>query len=368
MADVTDMGREVLRVEGLRVERDGQTHLDVPALSLLRGETLAVMGPNGAGKSTLLLVLALLLSPTAGQLWLDGQRVDFAGDLAPLRRRLAVVFQEPLLLNRSVEDNVGLGLRLRGVGGKDVRERVGLWLARFGIAHLARRSARTLSGGEAQRASLARAFVLAPDVLFLDEPFSALDTPTRAALVEGLGEVIKETQVTTVFVTHDRDEALSLGDRLAVMISGRLLQVGLPEQVFGEPSDPAVARFMGVETVVPGRVLAQEEGMVAVDVGGATVEAVGDFAEGLEVLVCLRPEDVTLIAPTTVTRSSARNHLPGRVTRLASAGAQIRVTVDCGFPLVALLTRRSAQELGLEPGSKVVASFKASTIHLIHRA
>lgn len=358
----------MLRVEGLRVERDGQTHLDVAALSLPQGETLAVMGPNGAGKSTLLLVLALLLPPTSGQLWLEGEPVDFASDLTGLRRRLAVVFQESLLLNMSVEDNVALGLKLRGERGKAVQDRVRHWLNRFGIDHLARRSARTLSGGEAQRTSLARAFVLAPDVLFLDEPFSALDAPTRAALVEGLGEVIKETGVTTVFVTHDRDEALSLGDRLGVMIGGRLLQVGSPEQVFGEPSDPDVARFMGVETVVTGRVVGQDEGTITVDVGGVVLESVGPSVEGSEVLVCLRPEDVTLWPLQMSGRSSARNHLPGRVTKLAPAGAQVRVTLDCGFPLVALVTRRSAQELGLAPGQEVVASFKASAIHLIQRA
>ena len=359
--------RELLRVEGLRVERGGQTQLDVPALSLAQGETLAVMGPNGAGKSTLLLVLALLLPPTAGQVWLDGQRVDFAGDLARLRRRLAVVFQEPLLLNQSVEDNIALGLRLRGVRGKEIQARVSHWLARFGISHLARRAARTLSGGEAQRTSLARAFVLSPDVLFLDEPFSALDTPTRAALVEGLGEVIQETGVTTVFVTHDRDEALSLGDRLGVMIGGRLLQVGLPEQVFCEPSDPDVARFMGVETVVPGRVLAQGDGTVTVAVGGVALEAVESVPAGREVLVCVRPEDVTLMPPTSAGQSSARNRLVGRVTRLAPAGAQVRVTVECGFPLVALVTRRSANDLALAPGQEVVTSFKAGAIHLIRR-
>lgn len=364
---MTAGGTEILRVEGLRVERDGQTHLDVAALSVARGETLALMGPNGAGKSTLLLVLALLLPPTSGEVWLDGERVNFGGELTRLRRRLAVVFQESLLLNMSVEDNIALGLKLRGERGPEVQAQVHRWLARFGIAHLARRSARTLSGGEAQRASLARAFALAPDVLFLDEPFSALDAPTRAALVEGLAEVIEETGVTTVLVTHDRDEALSLGDRLGVMIGGQLLQVGAPEEVYGEPSDPAVARFMGVETVALGRVVAQDEGTLTVDVEGVALEAVGSAAEGIEVLVCLRPEDVTLLPAEPTGRSSARNRLLGRVTKLAPAGAQVRVSLDCGFPLVALVTRRSAQELGLAPGQAIIASFKAGAIHLIQR-
>ena len=191
---------------------------------------LAVVGPNGAGKSTLVQVLALLERPARGEVLFDG--APASGNALPYRRRMAVVFQEPLLLDTTVESNVGSGLALRGVPVQEQRRRSTEWLERFGIAHLAKRSARTLSGGEAQRMSLARALVLEPEVLLLDEPFSALDQPTRAALIDDLDRVLMASRIATVFVTHDRSEALRLGDRIAVLMDGRMRQVGSPAEVF----------------------------------------------------------------------------------------------------------------------------------------
>ncbi len=358
----------VLRAEGLVVQRNGQTVLDVPTLAVPRGQVLAIIGPNGAGKSTLLLTLALLLPPTAGRLWFDGQLVDHRTDWTALRRRMAVVFQEPLLLDRSVYENVALGLWLRHVSGLERERRVTYWLERFGIAHLARRPAHDLSGGEAQRTSLARAFALEPEVLFLDEPFAALDAPTRASVMEHVGEVLRETGVTTLFVTHDRDEALALGDQVGVLIGGRLLQLDRPEVVFSAPADPEIASFVGIETVVPGRVVAHDNGLACVRVAQHILEVVADVRLDSEVLVCLRPEDVTLLTADSAGTSSARNRLPGRVVRVRPAGVQVRVTVDCGFPVVALITRRSAETLSLAPDQPVTVSFKASAVHLISRA
>lgn len=279
-----------------------------------------------------------------------------------------MVLQEPLLLDKTVVDNVALGLSLRGVGRAERERRASVWLERLGIAHLARRQARALSGGEAQRTSLARALVLEPETLFLDEPFSALDAPTRAGLVEQVAEIVRETGLTTVMVTHDRDEALALGDRVGVIMDGRLLQVGTPEAVFTTPVNAEVAQFVGVETVAPGHVIAQDGGLAAVDVGGFVVEAMSDAPLGRTVLACVRPEDVTILPDVGRGMTSARNVLRGRVLRLRPAGAQVRVTIDCGFPVTALITRRSAQELGLTVGQDVSASFKASAVHLIVRA
>ncbi len=326
------------------------------------------MGPNGSGKSTLLLTLALLLPPAAGRLWFDGELVDRGADRVELRRRMAVVFQAPLLLDMSVGDNVALGLRLRRVPDDGVHQRVSFWLERFGIQALARRPARTLSGGEAQRASLARAFALAPEVLFLDEPFSALDAPTRAAVIDDLVQILKETGVTTVFVTHDRDEALALGDRLGVLFAGHILQLDTPEAVFAAPADAKVASLVGMDTVLPGRVVGQEGGLACLQIGQNQVQAVSDLAVGRQVLVCLRPEDMTLLeANVAEIGSSARNRLVGRVERISPWGTQLRVVVNCGFPVVAAVTRRSVAEMGLEPGRPVVVSFKASAVHLIPR-
>ncbi|MEX2238446.1 MAG: ABC transporter ATP-binding protein [Dehalococcoidia bacterium] len=344
----------------LRVVRGGHEILSVGHLGVADGEVLAVIGPNGAGKSTLVQCLALLDS-CEGEVLLDGAPVR---DRLAARRRLAVVFQDPLLLNTSAVANVTAGLQFRGLP-RGKRDAIAMrWLERFGVGQLARRAARSLSGGEAQRVALARAFALSPDVLFLDEPFGALDAPTREQLLDDLDSVLEESNPATIFVTHDRDEALRLGDRVAVLIGGRLRQLGTGSEVFSSPVDPEVAEFVGVETIVPATVHFQDEGLTQLAAGRVMVYAAGDWAPGDHVLLCLRPEDITLAGePQAV--SSARNQLEGHVTRVTGAGRLVRVEIDCGFPLVSLVTRLSAQELELVPGKKVCAAFKASAAHVI---
>jgi len=355
-----------LSVHDLRVAHAGRDVLQVDSLHMNAGEVLVVLGPNGAGKSTLVQALALLQRPMSGEVRFNGEPVR---DALSVRRRMAVVFQEPLLLDTTVESNVAAGLAMRGVAVDERRRRVTEWLERFGVAHLAKRSARTLSGGEAQRVSLARAFVLEPEILFLDEPFAALDAPTRQALTDDLEGLLGGTQMATVFVTHDRAEALRLGDRIAVLMSGRVRQVGTPAEVFGSPVDEEVAQFVGAETIVSGRVRSVEDGVGVVDVSGHTVEGGGEpVAIGDDVLVCLRPEDVVLGpvheggVPT-----SARNHLPATVTRIVPSGPFLRVEVDAGFPLVALITKQSREDLAIEVGAQVIATFKAAAVHLIRK-
>src|SRR5207244_12550900 len=155
----------------------------------------------------------------------------------------------------TVFDNVAMGLRFRGVAREAIGPRVTRWLERFAIAQLASRRARTLSGGEAQRTALARALVVEPEVLLLDEPFSALDHPTRETLIDDLGRILGEERTTTVLVTHDRAEAMVLGDRVGVLMQGRLLQVDEAAQVFRAPASEEIARFVGVETILDCRVL-----------------------------------------------------------------------------------------------------------------
>lgn len=355
----------VLELRGVRVRFGTLEVLDVPSLGVRPGEVLGVIGPNGSGKSTLLRVLALLQPPSEGQVLFDNRPVDY-GNLLPLRRRMAIVFQQPLLLNASVFDNVATGLRFRGVTPGEVRERATRWIRQFGIEHLQKRSARQLSGGEAQRVSLARALALDPEVLLLDEPFAALDAPTRQTLMEDLESILASTKVTTVFVTHDRTEAMMLSQRLAVMLEGSILQIDTPESVFSAPRDERVASFVGVENILSGRVVGQEDGLASIDIGTRVVQVVGSGQIGRKALVCLRPENVTL-APARESRapSSARNALPGVVVKTTPLGPVLRIVVDCGVPLVAIITRQSYQELRLEPGSPVVVSFKATAAHLI---
>jgi molybdopterin-binding protein len=357
-----------LEVTGLVMQRAGLQVLEISHLAVEKGQTLAVIGPNGAGKSTLLLGLAGLLKPTQGEIRLQGQTIQ-TKDLLAYRRRIGLVLQEALLLDTSIFNNLASGLRFRGLPKAEISRRVSLWASRLGIAHLLDRPARQISGGEAQRASLARSFALQPELLLLDEPFSALDAPTRTRLLSDLQALLEETRITTVFITHDLDEALMLGEQVAVLLGGRLRQVGTPEEVFATPSDSDVAAFVGVETIIPGQVVASQDGQVLVEAQGNQFAAVGEAAQGRPVYLCLRPEDITLWLKeeTKPSHSSARNHLTGRISRLSQQGPLVRVIVDCGFPLTALITRTSAREMELAEGSLVEATFKASAVHLIGR-
>ena len=367
------LGLPVLEVRDLIIHRNGEQVLQVDHLEVHNGEILAVIGPNGAGKSTLLLALTLLLKPSQGQVLMDGRKITGKDDLS-YRRKIALVLQDPLLMDTSVYNNVASGMRFRGVSKKEIMIQVRYWLARLGISHLADRPSRQLSGGEAQRVSLARALVLDPRVLLLDEPFRALDAPTRTKIVEDFHALLADTDMTAVFVTHNMDEALLLGDRVAVILEGGLRQIGTPEQVFSNPADLDVAALVGVETVLSGRVVGVGSGQVIVDICGIKIEAVGSANPNQDVLLLLRPEDVTLWMDDTLPLSSARNCLSGMITRITPQGPLVKVVIECQenagtqcVRVVALVTRTSAKQMGLEKNYNVSLTFKASAVHLIPR-
>jgi tungstate transport system ATP-binding protein len=232
-----------IEINDLQIKRKERVALEVDALSIPRGETLTVVGPNGAGKSTLLLALANLIRPARGEIRVNGTPLGEWNDLE-YRRRLAFVFQSPLLMDMTVEENVSLGLKFRGVARETIRERVREWMKRLGVDSLSKRRASQLSGGEAQRVSLARAFILDPELILLDEPFAALDPPTHANLLDELSSLLAEDHRTAVFVTHNLNEAAQVGQRVAVIVGGRLKQVGTPRQVKLHPADEDVAAFL----------------------------------------------------------------------------------------------------------------------------
>lgn len=362
-----DQARSVLELVGVRVQYGGTVAVEVDRLEVLEGEILVVIGPNGSGKSSLLRTMGLLEPPATGAIRFKGQPVDPRGVLTA-RRQMASVFQDPLLIDATVFKNAALGLGFRRMRRADLAPRVRPWLDRLGIGHLAERRARTLSGGEAQRTALARALVLRPALLLLDEPFAALDQPTRETLIVELGRILRHDRITTVMVTHDRGEAMSLGDRVAVLMAGRIQQVDQAARLFRSPVSEEVARFVGVETIVDGEVIAAEDGLATLNAGGQRVEVAAAARPGDRVRLCLRPEDVSLAIREEVAASSSRNHLTGTITDLLAQGAHVRVTVDCGFPLMALVTRRSVEDLRLAPGSSVVAAFKATAAHVLPRA
>lgn len=233
----------LIEIKNLQIERNKQVALAIPGLSIQRGETLTVVGPNGAGKSTLLLALARLLKPARGEIIYDGKSLLQMNELE-YRRRISFVFQAPLLMDMTVEQNVGLGLKFRGTSREEIQARVGKWMGQLGIESLSRRRAGQLSGGEAQRVSLARAFVLEPELLLLDEPFAALDPPTHARLLEDLSNILGQDHRTAVFVTHNLKEAAKLSHRIAVIVGGMLRQVGTVRQIKLHPADQAVEAFL----------------------------------------------------------------------------------------------------------------------------
>jgi tungstate transport system ATP-binding protein len=360
--------KTILEAKNLKVIRGGSLLVDVPGMEIFEGETLSLIGPNGAGKTTFLQALSYLMKPSAGEILFRGQTVGAEQRILEYRRRLAMVFQEPLLFDTTVFGNVISGLKIRGTGGAEARRIVESQLGRFGIAHLRDRSARTLSGGEAQRTSLARAFAISPEILFLDEPFAALDPPTREAIVTDLERVLAETKTTTIMATHDRNEALRLSDRIAVMEGGKIAQIDRPVVVLNQPVDEVVASFVGTETILEGEVRDVNEAALMVRVNGSEIEVVGKGKPGERVVLCIRPENVTLSIPDGNVKTSARNVFRGRIGRIVPLGLFHRVEVACGFSLVAYVTTHALEDLALREGTEVTASVKATAIHVIRKS
>jgi len=353
----------LLTLRDVLVSYGNPVALQIAALDLYRSEMLAIIGPNGGGKSTLLRVMGLLQRPTSGTVLFGGE-IAFDGNSLQLRRRIATVFQEPLLLNSTVYENAALGLNLRGVAGSEISRRLEPWLERLGIAHLRRRAARSLSGGEAQRTSLARALVLEPEILLLDEPFAALDPTSREALLRDFQPIVKDSGLTTVFVTHDRNEAFSLSGRVAVLHHGRLLQIGAREDVFRRPASEAVAEIVGVENRLPGVVEDCQNEFSILRVNQNELKFYGRFRKGAKAVVCLRPEDVVLSRGNCESINS--NRLAGKITAVSTDVMHQRVTLDCdGVPIVALVDRKVCLGLGLREGEEITATFGFSAAHLI---
>lgn len=355
----------VFEARNLQIIRGGSLILNVPSLRVSEGEIFVIIGPNGAGKSTLLQTLSALAKPSRGEILFRGRKIGADLPLLQYRRKLAMVLQEPLLFDTTVFNNVASGLKLRGMKRDEAAPIVNRALERFGIAHLRDRSARTLSGGEARRTSIARAFATDPEVLLLDEPFSALDPVMRETLIEDLERVLRETRITTIFVTHDRMEALRLATRLGVMNDGEILQTGSSGDVMNHPVNEFVASLVGVENIYHARVTQNNGGSFIASVSGQAVKAMGAVESGDHVILCIRPENVALSNTGTGSLAGTANTLPANVERITPAGPYQKVKINCGFPMVTYLTSHSLSALSIKEGTPVFASFDAAAIHVI---
>jgi tungstate transport system ATP-binding protein len=356
----------IFSTQNLTLRRGGITVLDVNELNVAEGRILALIGPNGAGKSTLLLTMAGLLKPGQGRIYYKGLPVITNADRAHMRRSVSLVFQEPLLLNTSVYNNVALGMKFRHLSNVEIKRNVDASLDYFGISTLAKRSAKTLSGGEAKRVSLARAFALKPELILMDEAFNSLDPPTRETLIDDLRHILEETRITAVLALHDREETLRLAQDVSVMATGKIVQSGTTTQIFNQPESEFVANFVGTETILTGVVKTNKAGLLEISINGKTIEAVGDFSAGQKIYCCLRPEIITVskIMPGI---SSARNVLEAKVLKIVRQAYFYKMILDCGFPLVAYITIHSCEDLGMCEDSLVAVSFKATAVHLIKR-
>ena len=340
--------------------------LELPAEG---GSVTVLFGPSGAGKTTILRCVAGLERPDRGtirfgdEVWFDSQR---GIDLPPQRRRAGLLVQDYALFpHLTVAANVAYGLGTLDAAAR--RQRVAETLRLLRIEALAERRPSQLSGGEKQRVALGRALAPQPRVLLLDEPLSALDAPTRESLRSELRRLLAGLSRPTLLVTHDRIEALALGDRIAVISEGRLRQVGPIEDVFSRPADLGVARAVGVETVLSARVVDRpSEGLVTVQVGQTLLTAVDPGDLDGAAFACIRAEDVVLERGPTG-QVSARNRLEGSVSSVTPEGPLVRVLLDCGFALAALVTRQACRDLGIVEGERLTAFIKTPSVHLIGR-
>jgi molybdate transport system ATP-binding protein len=328
---------------------------------------MVLFGSSGSGKTTILRCLAGLDRPQEGFIRL-GEEVWFDAaariNRPPQQRRLAYVSQDyGLFPHLTVEQNIRFGMDAAGL---PTRDRIDTILRTVHLKGMAGRFPAQLSGGERQRVALARALARDPQLILLDEPLAALDLPLRDPMRQELRQFLRSIDVPSVVVTHDRVDALTLGDWMAVLSGGYIRQVGPVHEVFSRPTDFAVAASVGVETVVPGDIVESADGLVTVRVGASRIQVAHAAVISRSVFVCIRAEDVIL---ETSSRGdvSARNQLSGRVTAVQPEGGVVRVTVDCGFSLSALITRPACDELRLTEGSAVTAVVKATAVHLIPR-
>jgi len=347
-------------------EYEGRCVLKEATVAINSSEAFALIGPTGSGKTTLIRLLDLLLTPTSGRIFFDG--VDVTSSYSKrleTRRRMSYVQQKPVMFTMDVYDNVSCGLKWRHEKSEIIKNKVDSALELVEMNDYKNRDAKTLSGGEMQRVAIARALVTEPELLFLDEPTANLDPISTSKVEQVISSIIRERRTAVVMATHDMAQGQRLASRIGVLLDGRIMQIGSPGEIFYSPASREVAEFVGIENMLPGRVLQRDENLLTVDVHGHRIQAVSEQALDGEVYVLVRPEDITFFLSREI--SSARNMLGGVITKMTSSGPLMRIEADCGFPLFGVVTRSSAYDLGLGVGKNINASFKATAAHVIKR-
>jgi molybdate/tungstate transport system ATP-binding protein len=332
--------------------------LDDISLEINEREYFVFLGPSGSGKTMLLELIAGMWFPDSGKIFMDGNDVTM---LPPEKRGVGFVYQNYMLFpHKTVFENIAFGLNIRKVDKKEIQHQVEEMMNLFGITKLAKRLPRTLSGGEQQRTALARALIIHPKVLLMDEPLSALDRITREGLVQEFKRIHKKFDVTIIHVTHNFDEALQLADRVAIIKEGTVSQFGNTDDVFRHPKDAFVADFVGTENIYRGIARNEEDDLTIVDTGNIVIKSTEKKIGNVHATI--RPEDITLSNDKVPT--SARNVFEGFIKEIYDLGTIIKLTIDIGEPLVLVLTRQSFLDLELNVGKQIFVYFKATAVNL----
>ncbi len=311
--------------------------VDDVSLRIAQGEFVAFLGPSGCGKTTTLNLLAGFQTPSSGEILIDGSPVT---NTVPHKRNMGVVFQSYALFpHLSVQDNIGFGLKMRKLNAGDRASRVRRALDLVRLQGLESRFPRELSGGQQQRVALARALVIEPSVLLLDEPLSNLDATLREEMRFEIREIQRRIGITTVFVTHDQAEAMAAADRLIIMKSGRIRQMGSARDIYQNPIDEFVATFLGRANLIPGTVKGREQDRVILDVHGTqvAVTSVAAVAEGSQAVILVRPEDMDISKD----RPAGKSSISGKIENATYLGSSQHVSVKVGDQLLsAILSAR----------------------------
>lgn len=358
---------QVLEARDLVVMRGGKTLVRVTRFAVEAGEVHVLLGPNGAGKTTLLRALNGL-ERAEGELRFAGRPVRNSGDRLRLRRHTAAVFQQSYLLATSVRGNVESGLRIRGVRGHELRRRAQSALEMLAIEHLAERRRNGLSGGEAQRVSVARALAVDPMMLFLDEPMASLDPPTRRGLIEDLETIFRRLGTAVLWVTHDTEEALAVADRVTFLDSGRVVQQGATTDVFNNPATQEVADYLGLDVWIEGVVRSAETGASRFVLPNGSSLMCGEAPAG-PAFIAVHPEDVLVLVERPARDGvGLRNIIEARIREVRPSGRSRVVVLDWdGGRLDAMLTRAACEELGISRGQVVYAAIDPSVIRVLSR-
>lgn len=346
----------MIKIEGVSKKWNNFMLSDIN-LEVKEGEYFVVLGPTGAGKTLLLELIAGFYYPDTGKIYIHGKDVTM---LPAKERGIGFVYQDYMLFpHMNVKDNIAYGLRMRGIEEDEIEERVAELAESYRIKHLLHRYPQNLSGGEKQRVAIARAMAIEPSILLLDEPLGSLDPGMRAEIRKEIKDMHEKSKITIIHVTHSREDAMLLADRIAIINDGKILQVGKPDEIFRKPASKFIAQFVGVENIFHGRT--ERRGNITHFIcDGITLISSMDVPDAR--YASIRPEDI--IVSKQKIESSARNCIKGKIKAIIDMGSLIRLEVDCKIIFIVHITRQSFEEMGIEVGKEVYLIFKAQNVNL----